>query len=236
MNGSDALCYSRVRRNSSDLDRILRQQRIMFAVMDKVTQLNVLADPTNALALWKRYKSTIETDINDLQVPGFAKLVAAIDPDQLAFLSLGVVTTPYTTPQGAAVLLPSPDGIKVIVDAFMSDNRLLQEAAVVEVQNGTGTTGQASKAVECLVQLGIPQASLVAVNASGSHDRTEIIDFTGKRYTAERIAGWLSVPKNRVRQGTEADQLLRNSEADIVVILGPDAKVESAIAPASSTR
>jgi LCP family protein required for cell wall assembly len=236
MDGSDALCYSRVRRNSSDLDRIFRQQRIMFAVMDKVTELKVLADPANALNLWKRYKSTIQTDINDFQVPGFAKLIGSIDTDQMAFLSLGAVTTPYTTPQGAAVLLPSPEGIAVIVDAFMSDDRLLQEAALVEVQNGTSTNGHASKAVEYLTQLGIPQASLVAVNASGAYDRTEIIDFGGKRYTAERIAGWLSVPKNRVRQGTEADQLLRNSEADIVVILGPDAKVESALAPASSTR
>jgi LCP family protein required for cell wall assembly len=237
MNGSDALCYSRVRRNSSDLDRILRQQRIMFAVMDKMAQLNVLADPENAVNLWKRYKSTIDTDINDLQVLGFARLAGAIDPDQLAFLTLGGVTTPYTVPStGAAVLLPSPEGIKLIVDAFMSDNRLLQEAAVVEVQNGTSLTGHAAKVVDYLVGLGIPQSSLYPVNSTTIHNRTEIIDFANKPYTAERIASWLHLPRDRVRQATDQDIALRNSQADIVVYLGPDAKVDSALADPASTR
>jgi LCP family protein required for cell wall assembly len=231
MNGSDALCYARVRRNSSDLDRILRQQRIMFAVMDKVTQLEVLANPATVVNLWKQYKDAVDTNINDLQVPGFAKLGAAVDTDQLAFLSLGAATTPYTTAQGAAVLLPSEAGIKQIVDAFLSDNRLLQEAAVVEVQNGTGETGQASRALDYLISLGIPQASIVAVNATTTgHQRTEIIDFSGKPYTAERIAGWLGLPKDRVRRSSDADQALRSSQADILVILGTDAKLESALA------
>jgi LCP family protein required for cell wall assembly len=237
MNGSDALCYSRVRRNSSDLDRILRQQRIMFAVMDKISELNVLADPANAVNLWKRYKNTVDTDINDLQVPGFARLASSIDPDQLAFLTLGGVTTPYTVPStGAAVLLLSPEGVKMIVDAFMSDNRLLQEAAVVEVQNGTTLTGYAAKVVEYLTGLGIPQGSLYPVNSATIHNRTEIIDFTNKTYTAERIASWLHLPRDRVRQATDQDIALRNSQADIVVYLGPDAKLDNALADPSSAR
>jgi LCP family protein required for cell wall assembly len=231
MNGSDALCYARVRRNSNDFDRILRQQRVIFAVMDKVTQLNVLADPGNVLSLWKRYKSTVNTDISDLQIPGFARLAAAIDTDQLAFLSLGPATTPYTTPQGAAVLLPSPEGIKQIVDAFVSDNRLLAEGASIEVQNGTPTAGLAGKAVEYLTGLGIPNTLLSATNAAEtSHQRTEIVDYSGKRYTAERIAGWLGVPKDRVRRATDADFALRTAQADVLVVLGEDAKLESAVA------
>jgi LCP family protein required for cell wall assembly len=236
MNGSDALCYSRVRRNTSDLDRILRQQRVMFAVMDKMAQLNVLADPANAVSLWKRYKNTVDTDINDLQVPGFARLAASIDPDQLAFLTLGGVTTPFTAPGGAAVLLTNPEGVKMIVDAFLSDNRLLQEAAVVEVQNGTTLNGHAARVVEYLTGLGIPQGSLYPVNSATTHNRTEIIDFSNKTYTAERIASWLHLPRDRVRQATDQDIALRNSQADIVVYLGPDAKVDSALADPASVR
>ncbi len=48
-------CDARVR-------EILRQQRVMFAVMDKASQLNVLSDPRNVVNLWDRYKSTISTD------------------------------------------------------------------------------------------------------------------------------------------------------------------------------
>lgn len=228
LNGSDALCYARVRRNSSDLDRILRQQRIILSVMDKAAQLNVLANLDNVTNLWKRYKGAIQTDVADAQLPGFARLAAAMDPDQLAFLSLGAATTPYRTPEGADVLLPSEAGVKQIVDAFISDNRLLAEAAIVEVQNGTGVQGQASKGVEYFTSLGIPHTSLIAVNAATTGQvRTEIIDYTGKQYTAERLAGWMSVPKDRIRRSTEADLLLRNSQADIVVILGSDAKIES---------
>ncbi len=236
MDGSDALCYSRTRRNSSDLDRILRQQRVIFAVMDKATQLHVLADPSNVLSLWKRYKGTVVTDINDLQVPGFAKLAASIDPDQLAFLSLGAATTPFTTADGAAVLLPSEAGIKQIVEAFMSDNRLLQEAAQIEVRNGTTQNDKSTKAVEYFTSLGIPTTHMIAVNApDAAHSQTEIIDYTGKRYTAERLAVWLGLPKERVHKSTEADIALRSSEADIVVIVGADAKLESALA-AQQTR
>lgn len=230
MNGSDALCYARTRYNNSDLDRILRQQRIIFAILDKATQLNVLSDPSNLVSLWKRYKDTIRTDINDLQMPGFARLAAAIDPDKMAFLTLGPATTPITTSDGASVLVASKEGIKQIVDAFLADDRLNQEAAHVEVQNGTGIEGQATKAIDFFVSLGIPRASLLAVNAGNSHSKTEIIDFNGKGYTAERLAGWLGVPKAAIRKSTSADSATRNAAtSDIVVILGTDARLENAV-------
>jgi LCP family protein required for cell wall assembly len=238
MNGSDALCFSRVRRNSSDLDRILRQQRVILAVMDKATQLNVLADITNVTNLYKRYKGAIQTDINELQVPGFAKLAASIDQNQLAFLSLAPATTPWTTPEGASVLLYSKEGIDTIVRALLSDNRLLTEAAVVEVQNGTGETGRATRAVEYLTSLGLPASNLVAINAAQTGvTRTDIIDFGGKPYSAERIADWLGVPRDRVRKAAPGDEALRAAPtSDIVVILGADAKLESAAAQQPPTR
>ncbi len=231
MDGSDALCYARVRRNSSDLDRILRQQRIIFAVMDRSSQLDVLADVTNVVRLWKDYKNAIDTDIGDFQIAGFARLVASIDPDRLAFLSLGPATTPYTTSQGAEVLLPSQEGIRQIVAAFVSDNRLLQEAAIVEVQNGTGQEGWATRAVKYFRSLGIPEESLTAQTAAdGGHTRTEIIDYVGKSYTAERLASWLGLPKDRVRKPTAAEEATRGADAaDIVVILGTDAELAVAL-------
>jgi hypothetical protein len=81
------------------------------------------------------------------------------------------------------------------------------------------------------MQLGIPKASLFPANAlETNHPRTEIIDFAGKPYTAERLADWLSIPKDRVRRGGEADEAIRTTHGDIVVILGQDAKIESAVA------
>jgi LCP family protein required for cell wall assembly len=228
MNASQALCYSRSRNFSpgGDLDRILRQQLVMYAVMEKATDLKVMADPTNVLNLYKRYKDAITTDINEFQLIGMAKLAAGVDKNQLAFLSLGAVTQPHITREGAAVLLPSEAGIKTIVEALMSDNKLQQEAAVVQVQ--AATADQGTKAVDFLTGLGIPQT---AISSSGYVDivpsQTQVIDFSGKGYTADRIAAWLSVPKERVRKPNATDR--RPGNADIVVLLGPDAKLESAL-------
>jgi LCP family protein required for cell wall assembly len=228
MNGTDALCYARTRRNSDDRDRIQRQQRIIFAVMDKASQLGFLSDPRNVVNLWNRYKGAVQTDVNDLQIPGLARLGARINPENVAFLTLAAAVTPYQTPLGAAILLPSEAGIKVIVEALFADHRLDQEAAVIEIQNGTAKEGQATKAVEFLSGLGIPTSKMTPTNAAGSnYSRTEIVDFSGKRYTAERIAGWLGIPLDRIRAGTANDADLRKTDADIVVILGTDAQLET---------
>jgi LCP family protein required for cell wall assembly len=228
MDGSQALCYSRVRRNSSDLDRILRQQRVIFAMMDKAKQLNFISSPDAMINLWKKYKDTVRTDISDLQVPGYAGLASKIDEGSLAFLSIGAATTPWTTPAGAAVLLPSEAGIKQIVDAFLSDSQLAQEKASIEVQNATGTDDQAQKAVDYFTSLGVSNAQLTAVEDLPPVAQTEIIVFTGKDYTAKRLASWLELPSARVRPSTPADAALNPNGADIVVVLGADAKLESA--------
>ncbi len=99
MDGPTALAYARIRRDSDDLDRIQRQQRIIFAVMDKALSLDVLG---NALDLWDKYKDTIDTDINDFQIAGFARLAADVSPEKISALSLGPATTPWMTPQGAS--------------------------------------------------------------------------------------------------------------------------------------
>ena len=228
MDGETALAYARIRQNSDDLDRIQRQQRIIFAVMDKALSLNVLR---NALELWNKYKDAIDTDINDIQLAGFAKLAADISPEKISALSLGPATTPWMTPQGASVLLPSAEGIERIVQALFSDQQLLEEQAVVEVQNGTGEVGMADSTVKLLANLGFPQQSLIAAAAPNGDvfPKTSIVDFSGQKkgYTLQRLAEWLKVPAERIRQATAADEGLRTSGADILVLLGSDTDITS---------
>ena len=234
MDGSRALAYARIRRGSSDLDRIQRQQRIMFAVMDKALSLNVL---TNALDLWKQYKDAIDTDINDFQIPGFAKLAADIPPERIVAVSLGPATVPYMTPQGAAVLMAAPEGIQQVVEALFFDQQILGEGALVEVQNGTGEPGLASRVIEYLVDLGLPRSSLVTSNAPEQDLAlpSAILDYTGKRYTAERLAEWLGLATDRIRSAGPEDVALKNSEADIVLIVGVDISIDRLTAAGSET-
>jgi len=235
MDGSRALAYARIRRGSTDLDRIQRQQRVIFAVMDKALSLKVL---TNALDLWRRYKDAVDTDFSDPQIPGLALLAADIPPERVIALSLGPATVPYTTPQGASVLLAAPEGIEQIVEALFSDQQILEEGAMVEVQNGTGQPGLASSVVDYLVNLGLPRSSLVTSNASEQDlgQPSVILDYTGKRYTAERLAEWLGLPADRVRSASTGDVALKtNSEADIVLIVGTDVDIDRLTAAAPDT-
>lgn len=223
MDGKTALGYARTRYNSSDLDRIQRQQRVIFAAMDKALNLDVLP---NALDLWQKYKHTIATDINDIEVAGFAKLAADIPPERISALSLGPCTTPWMTPSGMSVLLPSEEGCKRIVDALFSDQQLLEEDAAVEIRDGSGED-MTNEAVHLLANLGLPQGSLIASAAPEGDTvaRTEIVDYTGKSYTAGKLAEWLGVPSDAVRAATALDASLRTTDADIVVLLGTNARV-----------
>ncbi len=224
MDGRTALGYARSRNTSSDFDRIQRQQRVIFAVMDKALSMNVLS---NALDLWNKYKRTVDTDISDFMIPGFAKLATDIPQDHISALSLGPCTTPWVTPAGANVLLPSEEGCKRIVDALFYDQELAAEGAVVEVRDGTTSDEDvAAQAVTLLTNLGFPQGSVVEFKGQASTvASTEIIDYTGKTYSASRIAEWLGVPTSAVRDSTPLDADLRTTNADIVVYLGDDANL-----------
>jgi hypothetical protein len=233
MDGTRALAYARIRRGNSDLDRIQRQQRVIFAVMNKALRLNVLP---NALSLWKQYKDTIDTDISDAKIPGFALLAADIPQKNIIALSLGPVTVPYTTPAGASVLMAAPEGIQQIVEALFSDQQVLKEGATVEVQNGTGEPGLASSVVDYLVNLGLPRSSLVTSNApeQGAGSASAIIDYTGKSYTADKLAEWLHLPAHSVRSAGPSDAALRsNSKADIVLVVGTDVDIQRLTAATS---
>ncbi len=226
MDGSEALCYARVRNTSDDLDRINRQQRVILAMIAKAAQLNFLDSPKALVNLWNQYKDTVKTDVSDLQAPGYAEMAAKIDQNSLAFLTLGVVATPFTTEDGAQVLLPSPEGVKQIVDAFLSDGKLLQENATVEVQNATSTPDEATAAADYLISLGLPQSNVTATDVAVPPSDTQIIVFTDTQYTAERIAGWLGVSTAQIRNATPEDQLQRTSQSDILILLGKDAEVQ----------
>jgi LCP family protein required for cell wall assembly len=222
MDGRTALGYARSRNTTSDLDRIQRQQRVIFAVMDKMLSLDVLP---NALDLWDKYKHTVDTDISDVKVPSYASLAMNIPPDRISALSLGPCTVGAMV-KNMSVQLPSEEGCKTIVDALFLDQQLMAENATVEVRDGTGED-LTDATVKLLINLGFPEASVIASSApdEGLVTETEIVDYSGKSISSGKIAEWLGVPATAVRPATPADADLRTTGADIVVVLGSDAKV-----------
>jgi len=64
LNGKDALYYARSRFSSNDFDRARRQQEVIFALKDKLTNLNFWSDPLKTLSILNSIRSNIKTDIN----------------------------------------------------------------------------------------------------------------------------------------------------------------------------
>jgi LCP family protein required for cell wall assembly len=224
MNGIYALGYARTRYNNSDLDRIQRQQRVIFAAIDKATQLDLIR-PDKLLDLWSQFKDTIETDVSDVEIPGLADLATQIEEANIVGYSIGHATVNYTTPEGASVLLADDELVRRMVAEVFADQVAAGEQALVEVQNGTGADGMAARAVDYFSTSGIEGAQLSAGNTTDGQVRplTEIIDFSGKPETVQRLATLLNVPANRIRQAGPNDAALRNGQSpDVVVILGAE--------------
>jgi len=233
MDGKTALAYARVRYSSDDLDRIQRQQRVIFAALAKARSLDVLK---NATTLWDKYKSAVQTDISDTQIPGYALLANQVQ-DQIHAISLGPATAPYTTAQGAEVLVGDKERIQQIMQSVFSDKTpqgapaatVTPEPVTVQVQNGTGTNGLATKIVAFIAGKGYPTNDLAAGNAfdGATHAQSEVLDLTGNNWeNANLLASWLQIPQSQVRNATESERAALGSDpAEIVVILGSDLDV-----------
>lgn len=240
MDGVTALAYSRIRFSSDDLDRIQRQQRVIFATIDKAKSFDVL-NPKKATSLWDEYKDTVKTDISDFQIADYA-LTANEVKDDIHAVSLGPAMVPYTEPTtGAQVLVGDKDLVKQIVDSVFSDapatglviTEATPEPVTVQVQNGSGVEGLGGRVLDYIASKGYPATDLVPpVNAwdGAPHATTEIIDLDG---THEKngylLANWLGLKDTAYRKATAAERAAIGSSAAVIVVLGNDVDFDTLI-------
>ena len=228
MDGETALAYSRIRFSSDDLDRIQRQQRVIFATIAKAESLNVLS---KAVPLWHQYKDLVQTDISDFQLPGYALLAKQVEPNIQA-LSLGPYTAPFTTPEGAAVLVGNWTGIEQLVSSVFTDQQPTRSTGStpsplrVEVENGTGTTGLAAQMLDYLASKGYARSDLHAADAfdGRAHATSEIVDIDGTHQQGAYLAASrLGIPAAQVRSATTTEKdVLNRGGAQLLILLGTD--------------
>jgi hypothetical protein len=242
MDGETALAYARIRFSSDDLDRIQRQQRVIFATIEAAKSRDVLG---NALELWDKYNDAIETDINDLLIPGYAKLANDVK-DEIHAVSLGPATVPCTGPQGAAWLCGSDEEIaRIVTSLFVEQPGSVVQAETtplpvrVQVQNATGIEGLATRVVNFIATRGYPQNDLYPANVydEAIHEESMILDLDG---THEKnrllIANWLGIEIANARAATAAErEALAGADAEIIVILGSDIPFDERIESASTS-
>lgn len=225
MDGRSALAYARIREGSSDLDRIERQQLVMQAAVEKALSINLFL-PTAALSLYRKYKSAVDTDISDFQIPGLAQLGKDIGSQRLRMVSLRDAVRIEVLPSGAAVLVADWAKVELLKGQIFQDGRLQAEAARIQVQNGSGEPGLATAFADFLAREGFPSELVQIADVSDGqfHAVTKIYDLNGKHYTAEKLAEWLRLNQDHIVKGDdpEAGPFL-GLGIDIIIVLGADA-------------
>lgn len=232
--GEMALKYARTRHTSGgDFDRARRQQKVLKAVFEKVTRLDML--PTlvgQAPQMLRTLQSSMKTDLKFDEIIALARLASQVDSDDIGF---GVIderyTLPYVTEDGAQVLILIRDRMRELRDEIFTseepaadptadepdpESQLEEEAATIEVLNGTVTEGLAADVTERLLEENLN------VVRTGNADRQDIkeslvVAYGDKTYTAEYIARLLDLPESAVVRGSEPA-----TDYDISLILGAD--------------
>jgi LCP family protein required for cell wall assembly len=118
MDGEQALQYARTRHSSSDLKRAERQQKVALALVQQAIR------PANWVRLpqvVKTIRQAVDYDVSVLSGLRLGLAIVRVGPEDAERLVIGQdMVTPYTTPGGAAVLLPNWDRIQRAVDPFFA--------------------------------------------------------------------------------------------------------------------
>lgn len=116
MKGFPALCYTRMRKKSSDFDRLRRQQEVLEAMFNKIISIDGLKKVPE---LFQQFSHTFKSDmtVEDLLrlVPLAAEL--ALHPEDIQRFSIEAnMTQSWITPSGAWVLLPKREPIQAMLE------------------------------------------------------------------------------------------------------------------------
>ena len=227
MNGQLALQYARARHGGTDFLRAKRQQEVLKAIRDKVLSLDIPL--TKIPEMLRIVGGSVQTDLSLTEIYALAKVGREITATNIKSVVIDEsMTTPQTTPDGAQVLIPNRDHIREVVHelfgepapttaASFSEKELIgQEAAKIEVQNGTLTPGLAQRTAEYLRNLGY------AVVSFSNADRLDyatsvIVDYSSKTNTVNLLAKHFSVSSENIRHYTGMQ-----SEVDVRLVLGRD--------------
>lgn len=120
MDGFTALCYARMRKMSSDFDRLRRQQEVVQAMFDKLFSLEGLWEIPE---LFELFKHTLQSDMTLTDILPLAPLATslAMEPGRIERFRIdqSMVQSWRTPKSGASVLLPNPEAIQAMLkEAF----------------------------------------------------------------------------------------------------------------------
>ncbi len=223
MDGETALRYVRTRHGGSDFDRIRRQQKVLWAIRDKVRALDILP---KVPGLIQALEENVQTDLELREIVALAQFGLALDSGSIVLRSVDAnMTVAEATTSGSDVLVPDWEAIREAVGTLealkvsVEDNAvpaLEERLASIEVLNGTSVTGLAQRTSRFLEARGY--RVILYDNADRfDYQSTFIIDLSGDEKTTGSLVDLLRVPSELVYS-----QPSEGSPVDIRIILGED--------------
>lgn len=117
MDGFEALCYVRMRKASSDFDRLRRQQEVVQAMFDKIVSIDGLA---RVPQLYNQFYNSVRTDLEVIDLLPLLPTAVRIGSDGSRISRYTVNQSMagfWRTPGGASVLLPDRQAIIAMLRA-----------------------------------------------------------------------------------------------------------------------
>lgn len=222
MDGETALRYAQCRYNTPVFDRDRRQQKVLFAIRDRVLELGIAGLVPRALELLTTMRDMVQTDLGPSEIVTLAQLVPQVRPSNVHRRVIDLSMAPqWTTPQGAWVMLPDRGKIAPVIMGLLDPpaatvNMLAQEGARVAVRNGTPAAGWARQVADRLELRGFLITEVGPADRN-DYQETLIFSYSDKPYTADNLKAYLGVSEENVRHEPNP-----SGEVDILVILGDD--------------
>lgn len=223
LDGATALKYARSRETSSDFDRAARQQKVLQALREKVSDKGYLVNPKNIVDLIKIVSEHVRTDFSIDEISALSKLVNDIDYSKTVSKVLSNSTNGELvadSSSGTYRLLPKGGNweiVQKVAHEIFTDPDLKKENAQIEVANGSKTSGLAGKLAETLKSYNYSIVSIVTGKATA---KTTINDYTNgaKPITIEFLENRLGVKATKVSRPSNS------TDIDISITIGEDYK------------
>ena len=244
MNGTKALEFARSRETTSDFDRAARQQLVIVALRQKALEASTLTNPIKLGSLIDAIGSHVKTDMQLSDMKKLALIAKDIDPTRIVqkVLSTGpdgfLVENGPGVPTGFGYVEVPAAGtfnytdIRDLVKGIFADHYVTDEAAKLEIQNGSGTAGIAGIVVKSLLAAHYSVAQ--PINAPDHYTKTVIYDYTGgkKPYTINYLEQRFGVKAQKATPPVSADGSI---PPEIRIIIGSDYKLPTTVSTTNSS-
>lgn len=222
LDSNEALFYSRTRSTArSDFDRGERQREVLTALKDKILSTGTLTNPVKVSSLLDAASNNVKTNLQISELMRLQEIAQNIPADKI--ISAEIVEYIVNAGDGTTDYVPAAGNfseIRRFVRSIFIDGLIKQEAASIDVLNGTDVGGLAAETADTLrgygynvvsvgdtTQKGFNATRLYAVNAADAP--------VSKRYLEQRF-NTTALPGSDLPDGI-------NSSSAFVIIIGNDA-------------